>query len=110
MKTQLSATWIVALMILTFANNNVMGFTVSSPVVEEGGVLPAEFTGDGNGSSIPVEWSDVPSLAKAIRTLIANKSLREDFGKINQSIAEQFSWERFARQYHRLCLKASEQT
>jgi hypothetical protein len=43
-------------------------------------------------------------------TLITNKSLREDIGKINQSIAEQFSWERFAREYHGLCTNLSEQT
>jgi glycosyltransferase involved in cell wall biosynthesis len=68
-----------------------------------------ELVQDGKNGFI-VEWSDVPSLAKAMCTLITNKSLREDIGKINQSIAEQFSWERFAREYHKLCTNLSEQT
>ncbi len=61
MKTRLIVTWIVILSSTLFATDNVMGLTVSSPAVEEGGTLPAEFTGDGDGSSIPVEWSDVPA-------------------------------------------------
>ena len=37
------------------------GFRVSSPVVKQGGPLPVDFTGDGAGSSILVEWSGVPA-------------------------------------------------
>ncbi len=37
MKTQSTLGWIVALITIVFAANNVMGFTFSSPVAEEGG-------------------------------------------------------------------------
>jgi|GEM_PF-3497716 len=36
-------------------------FTVSSPVVKEGEALPVDFTGDGDGISMPVEWSGAPA-------------------------------------------------
>ncbi|MFM7241955.1 MAG: YbhB/YbcL family Raf kinase inhibitor-like protein [Opitutia bacterium] len=35
-------------------------FTLSSPALRDGGVLPAEFTGDGAGASLPLTWSNVP--------------------------------------------------
>ena len=40
-------------------------FTVSSPVVKQGGPLPADFTGDGSGVSMPVNWSGAPSGTKS---------------------------------------------
>ncbi|MCF7974976.1 MAG: aryl-sulfate sulfotransferase [Phycisphaerae bacterium] len=40
---------------------NVSGLIVSSPVVKQGGSLPAEFTGDGSGVSMPVNWSGEPT-------------------------------------------------
>lgn len=35
-------------------------FSLSSPVVAEGGALPVEFTGDGASATPPLEWSDAP--------------------------------------------------
>ncbi len=35
-------------------------FTLTSPVVKDGGALPTEFTGDGAGASLPVEWRNAP--------------------------------------------------
>jgi len=36
------------------------GFLVTSPAFEHGGLLPVEFTGDGDGISPPLEWKEVP--------------------------------------------------
>jgi Raf kinase inhibitor-like YbhB/YbcL family protein len=35
-------------------------FTVASPVVKDGGNLPAEFTGDGESASPPLTWTNIP--------------------------------------------------
>ena len=35
-------------------------FTLTSPVVKDGGALPTEFTGDGAGVSLPLAWSNTP--------------------------------------------------
>jgi phosphatidylethanolamine-binding protein (PEBP) family uncharacterized protein len=40
--------------------NPAPAFTLSSPAVKDGGVLPTEFTGDGAGASLPLSWSNVP--------------------------------------------------
>lgn len=42
------------------ANNPFPAFTLTSPVVKDGGALPLEFTGDGNGVSPPLAWSNLP--------------------------------------------------
>jgi phosphatidylethanolamine-binding protein (PEBP) family uncharacterized protein len=49
----------------TKAPSTATGFTVSSPVVKKGGALPAEYTGDGTGASMPVEWNGAPAGAKS---------------------------------------------
>lgn len=36
-------------------------FTLSSPVMDEGGVMPAEFTCDGSSSTPPLGWSGAPA-------------------------------------------------
>lgn len=36
-------------------------FVLSSSVVTNGGALPAEFTGDGSGSTVPLEWKGAPA-------------------------------------------------
>lgn len=40
--------------------NPAPAFTLSSPALKDGGVLPTEFTGDGAGASLPLNWSNVP--------------------------------------------------
>ena len=40
--------------------NPAPNFTLTSPVVKEGGNLPAEFTGDGDSASPPLAWSNLP--------------------------------------------------
>ena len=40
-------------------------FTVSSSVVKQGGPLPADFTGDGSGVSMPISWSGEPTGTKS---------------------------------------------
>ena len=42
------------------ANNPFPAFTLTSPVVKDGGTLPVEFTGDGGGVSPPLAWSNLP--------------------------------------------------
>lgn len=41
-------------------NPSSSAFTLTSPVVKEGAVLPTEFTGDGAGASPPLAWTNVP--------------------------------------------------
>ena len=41
------------------------GFVLRSAVVAEGGALPREFTGDGDGVSPPLEWSGAPAGTKS---------------------------------------------
>jgi formylglycine-generating enzyme required for sulfatase activity/phosphatidylethanolamine-binding protein (PEBP) family uncharacterized protein len=36
-------------------------FVLSSSVVKEGGVLPVEYTGDGESATLPLEWSGAPA-------------------------------------------------
>ncbi len=38
---------------------------LQSPVVKDGGALPLEFTGDGAGSSPPIEWKGAPAGTKS---------------------------------------------
>ncbi len=46
------------------------GFHLTSPVVAEGGELPAEFTGDGVGHSPPLAWSGAPAGTKSFAVLM----------------------------------------
>lgn len=43
---------------------------LSSPVVKEGGALPAEFTGDGAGVSPPLEWRGAPLGTKSFAVVM----------------------------------------
>ncbi len=36
------------------------GFVLTSPEVVDGGNLPADFTGDGSGATLPLEWKGAP--------------------------------------------------
>lgn len=40
-------------------------FRLTSPIVSEGGVLPADYTGDGKGATPPLAWSGAPAGTKA---------------------------------------------
>jgi phosphatidylethanolamine-binding protein (PEBP) family uncharacterized protein len=41
-------------------------FVLSSPEVVEGGMLPKEYTCDGNSATLPLEWSGIPANTKSI--------------------------------------------
>jgi len=49
-------------------------FSVSSPVLEKGSALPIEFTGDGQGYSMPVEWSGAPENTKCFALSLWHKA------------------------------------
>jgi phosphatidylethanolamine-binding protein (PEBP) family uncharacterized protein len=42
------------------AGNPAPSFTLTSPAVKDGGVLPTEYTGDGESASLPLAWSNLP--------------------------------------------------
>jgi len=42
------------------------GFILGSPVVQDGGIYPVEFTGDGAGISPPLEWRGAPAGTKSL--------------------------------------------
>lgn len=48
----------------------VPGFVLKSSVVQNGGALPMEFTGDGAGVSPPLEWEGVPAGTKGFALLM----------------------------------------
>ncbi len=43
----------------------VTGFVLTSPEVEDGGNLPADYTGDGSGATLPLEWKGAPAGTKS---------------------------------------------
>ena len=45
-------------------------FVLHSSVVTDGGALPAEFTGDGAGSSPPLDWKGVPAGTKSFAVVM----------------------------------------
>ncbi len=46
------------------------GFSLTSPVVDDGGQLPVEFTGDGAGATLPLEWSGAPKGTKSFALIM----------------------------------------
>lgn len=40
-------------------------FVLTSPEVEDGGNLPADYTGDGSGATLPLEWKGAPAGTKS---------------------------------------------
>lgn len=40
-------------------------FVLTSPEVEDGGNLPADYTGDGSGATLPLEWRGAPAGTKS---------------------------------------------
>lgn len=47
-----------------------IGFVLRSSVVQDGGALPEEFTGDGKGSTPPLEWSRPPAGTKSYAVIM----------------------------------------
>ena len=45
-------------------------FVLRSPEVADGGMLPTEFTGDGSGATLPLEWSGVPEGTKSFAVIV----------------------------------------
>ena len=43
------------------ASTSTRGFVLTSSAVEEGGSLPADFTGDGSGATLPLAWTGAPA-------------------------------------------------
>jgi phosphatidylethanolamine-binding protein (PEBP) family uncharacterized protein len=41
------------------------GFVLTSPEVADGGNLPADYTGDGSGATLPLEWKGAPAGTKS---------------------------------------------
>lgn len=41
------------------------GFVLTSPDVADGGNLPADYTGDGSGATLPLEWKGAPAGTKS---------------------------------------------
>lgn len=41
------------------------GFVLTSPEVADGGSLPADYTGDGSGATLPLEWKGAPTGTKS---------------------------------------------
>ena len=47
-----------------------IGFVLRSSVVQDGGALPEEFTGDGKGSTLPLEWTRPPAGTKSYAVIM----------------------------------------
>jgi len=45
-------------------------FVLRSPEVANGGTLPADYTGDGTGSTLPLQWSGAPAETKSYALLM----------------------------------------
>lgn len=41
------------------------GFVLTSPEVADGGTLPVDYTGDGSGATLPLEWKGAPAGTKS---------------------------------------------
>lgn len=46
------------------------GFVLRSPEVVDGGVLPADYTGDGSSATLPLEWCDAPVGTKSFAVIM----------------------------------------
>jgi Raf kinase inhibitor-like YbhB/YbcL family protein len=46
--------------LLTVPAHGSAKFMLRSPVVDDGGILSADFTGDGGGATLPLEWDGTP--------------------------------------------------
>jgi phosphatidylethanolamine-binding protein (PEBP) family uncharacterized protein len=46
------------------------GFVLRSPAAAEGGQLPQEYTGDGTGATLPLEWSGAPAATRSFAVVM----------------------------------------
>jgi len=54
---------------------------LSSSVISEGGDLPKEFTGDGEGATLPLSWKGAPTETNEF-TLVIDHIARDDVKKV----------------------------
>jgi Raf kinase inhibitor-like YbhB/YbcL family protein len=45
-------------------------FMLTSPAVEDGGMLPVEFTGDGEAATLPLNWTGAPEGTKSFAVIM----------------------------------------
>lgn len=45
-------------------------FRLTSPAVEDGGMLPIEFTGDGDAATLPLSWSGAPEATECYAVIM----------------------------------------
>ena len=49
-------------------------FILRSPAVSNGGMLPVEYTGDGDGATIPLEWAGAPPSTKSYALIMHHQA------------------------------------
>ncbi len=52
------------------AESSPSGFTLSSPEVAEGGMLPVDYTCDGTSSTLPLKWSGAPQQTQSFALIM----------------------------------------
>jgi phosphatidylethanolamine-binding protein (PEBP) family uncharacterized protein len=62
----------------SLATANTDNFTLSSPDVVEGGILPAEYTCDGAGSTLALDWSGAPQGTKSYAVIMHHVASPDD--------------------------------
>jgi len=60
---------------------------------------------DGNGLVVP--WGSVPALTAALKGLVSSQVDRHRFGRRSRELASQFTWDKMADSYLRLCRMAA---
>jgi gluconolactonase len=61
-----------------FPTSNATGLSLSSPEVVDGGLLPVDFTCDGNSSTLPIAWSGAPAGTKSFAVIMHPVATSED--------------------------------
>jgi phosphatidylethanolamine-binding protein (PEBP) family uncharacterized protein len=56
--------------VLQVKNAGAGSFHLTSPAVEDGGMLPVEFTGDGAAATLPLSWSGAPAGTKSFAVIM----------------------------------------
>lgn len=55
-------------------NPNTAAFILTSPVVEDGGALPRDYTGDGSGATLPLTWSGAPARTQSYAIIMDHEA------------------------------------